>query len=145
MTDPVVLFDGNCTLCNGAVQFLIDHERSPALRFAPLQSEAGQAVLEKAVGKEEALRLVAGATGSGDPDSMVFVRDGRLHAHSTAVLHLAAGYMTAPWRWAVVFFLVPRFLRDAVYRFIARNRYRWFGKEETCRVPTPDLRKRFLA
>lgn len=144
MADATVFFDGTCTLCNGAVHFIIDHERSAELKFAPLQSDPARAILEPLAGAEETQRLVEGATGSGDPDSIVLVENGKLYTHSTAGL-LIARRLRWPWSWSVVFFVVPRFVRDAVYRFIARNRYRWFGKEETCRVPTPELRARFLA
>lgn len=141
---PVVLFDGTCTFCNGAVQFIIDREKKGELRFAPIQSEAGQAILEEAAGKSRALALREGADGSGDPDSVVLVENGKVYSHSTAGLRIARR-LRAPWSWTTVFVIVPRFVRDAVYRWFARNRYRWFGKEETCRVPTPALRERFLA
>jgi predicted DCC family thiol-disulfide oxidoreductase YuxK len=141
---PVVLFDGVCNLCNGAVQFIIDHERRPDLRFAPLQSELAEKLLHETFGPEEAERLRQGATGSGDPDSIVLVEDGRGFTHSTAALRVAR-HLKAPWRWVWAGILVPRLLRDAIYRWIARNRYRWFGTSETCRIPTPELRARFLA
>lgn len=143
---PIVLFDGVCNFCNGAVQFIVDHEKRPELSFAALQSDLAAEVLEKAFGKERARELREGMTGSGDPDSIVFVdgKANKAYTHSGAGLRLAR-YLRAPWSWAIVFLIVPSFLRDAVYRFIARNRYRWFGKSETCRVPTPELRQRFLA
>lgn len=141
---PVVLFDGVCTFCNGAVEFILDHEKRAVLRFAPLQSEPGVALLEAAAGASEARALRAGATGDGDPSTMVLVEDGRVFTHSTAGLRIAR-YLRAPFSWAIVLLLVPRFLRDAVYRWFAAHRYRWFGREETCRVPTPELRARFLA
>lgn len=140
---PVVLFDGTCNLCNGAVQFILDHERGGALRFAALQSEAGSALLERAAGVEAARALLAGARGDGDPDSVVLVEDDRAYTHSTAALRIAR-YLRWPYRGLVLFTVVPRFVRDAVYRFVARRRYRWFGKSETCRVPTPELRARLL-
>lgn len=130
MSEPVVLFDGTCNLCNGSVQFIIDHERAPTLKFASLQSDAART-------------LLGAELPPGDPESVMLVEDGRTYSHSTAALRIAR-YLRAPWRWLVVLVVVPRFLRDAVYRFIARNRYRWFGKSETCRVPTPELRARFL-
>lgn len=130
VSDPVVLFDGTCNLCNGAVQFIVDHERAPTLRFASLQSEA-------------AAELLGAPLPPGDPDSVVLVEDGATYTHSTAALRIAR-HLRAPYRWSVVFFVVPRLVRDAVYRFVAKNRYRWFGKSETCRVPTPELRARFL-
>jgi len=154
---PVVLFDGVCTFCNGAVQFILDHEKRGDLRFAPLQSEPGIALLEAAAGPAEARALRTGretgrdtptereaADGEGAPSTMVLLEDGRVFTHSTAALRIAH-HLRAPWSWAVVFFLVPRFVRDAAYRAFAANRYRWFGREETCRVPTPELRARFLA
>lgn len=154
----VLLFDGKCNLCNGAVQFVIDHERSPsrngeaesaappatkALAFASLQSEVARELLRDAVGEDAATRLREGANGSGDPDSLVLIEDGEAFTHSSAALRVAR-HLRAPWSFATVFLVVPRFLRDAVYRFIAKRRYGWFGKTESCRVPTPELRARFL-
>jgi predicted DCC family thiol-disulfide oxidoreductase YuxK len=141
---PVVLFDGLCNLCNGSIQFVVDHERAPSLRFAPLQSELAKELLEGAFGEAEAKRLIVGSTGEGDPDSVVLVDGRRGWTHSTAALHIAR-HLRAPWGWLAAFFLVPRPVRDLVYRWIGRNRYRWFGKSDTCRVPTPELRARFLA
>lgn len=143
----VILFDGTCNLCDGVVHFILDHERTRAgttLKFAAVQSESGSALLEGATTPEQAKLLRMGATGSGDPDSVVFIEDGRLYTHSTAALRIAR-YLRAPWSWLSVLTIVPRFLRDGVYRWVARNRYRWFGKTEACRVPTPALRARFLA
>jgi predicted DCC family thiol-disulfide oxidoreductase YuxK len=141
--DSLVLFDGKCNLCNGSVQFIIDHERAPTLRFAPLQSDIASERLKATLGEEATRALVLGAAGSGDPESIVIIEDGKAYTHSTAALRLAS-HLTAPWRWAFVFYVVPRFIRDLVYRWIARNRYRWFGKTESCRVPTPELRARFI-
>ena len=141
----VVLFDGVCNLCNGAVQFVLDHERSrpgaESVRFAALQSEAAQGVLAQVVGPEQARALREGQHGA--PDSIVVVEGGKVHTSSDAALRLAR-HLRAPWRWLGVLWVVPRPLRDLVYRWIARNRYRWFGKDDTCRVPTPELRARFL-
>ncbi len=141
---PIVLFDGTCTFCNGAVQFIIDRERHPELRFAPLQSDPGISALESIVGADKALAMRAGATGKGDPDSVVLVEDGKVYTHSTAGLRIARR-LRWPWSWSIVFWIVPRFLRDLAYSLFARYRYRLFGREESCRVPTPELRARFLA
>jgi predicted DCC family thiol-disulfide oxidoreductase YuxK len=140
---PVVLFDGVCNLCNGAVQFIVDHERAPELQFAPLQSERAEILLRRAFGAEKAKLLREGATGDGDPDTVVLVDGDRGFTHSTAALQIARR-LRAPWRWLFGFVIVPRVFRDVVYRFIAKHRYRWFGRSETCRVPTPALRARFL-
>jgi predicted DCC family thiol-disulfide oxidoreductase YuxK len=131
---PVVLFDGVCNLCNGAVQFIVDRDPRGTLRFASLQSEPAA----------ELLRAHGKAPPTGDPDSVVLIEDGRVYESSGAALRIAR-HLRAPWGLLYALVIVPRFLRDAVYRFIARNRYRWFGKSEQCRIPTPELRARFLA
>lgn len=138
---PVVLFDGKCNLCNGAVQFIIDHERDTELAFASLQSEEGQALLEKTAGKDRTAQITGGV--EGDPSTIVLIDGDEAYTHSTAALRIAK-HLTWPWRIVRIGVMFPRFFRDAMYRFIARNRYRWFGKSETCRVPTPELRARFL-
>ena len=134
MAEPgIVLFDGVCNLCNGAVQFILDHERDHALRFASLQSDEGARLLV-AHGRKA---LAAGES----PDTMLLVEGGTLYDRSTAALRIAR-HLRAPWRWGVVFFVVPRVLRDFVYGVVARNRYRWFGKTDQCRLPTPELKAR---
>jgi predicted DCC family thiol-disulfide oxidoreductase YuxK len=128
---PLILFDGDCNLCNGAVQFVIRRDPLEHFRFASLQSAAGRAAL-----------AAAGVTGSL-PDSIVLVRDGKVATKSGAALAIARG-LRLPWPLLTVFWLVPYPLRDLVYDWIARNRYRWFGKREECWVPTKELRERFL-
>lgn len=129
----VVLFDGVCNLCNGTVQFILDRDRAKHFQFAALQSEAGARV------------LAAHGRGpvTGDPDSVILVEGGALYEHSDAALRVARR-LGGVWSLLYALVVVPRFVRDAVYRFIARNRYRWFGRTETCRIPTPELRARFL-
>lgn len=132
---PILLFDGVCNLCSRTVQFIVEHEEAPTIRFCSLQSEAGRALLER----HDRLDVIA----SADPDTMVFVQDGRAYDRSTGALMLAA-HLRAPWRWGRFALILPRFLRDLGYRIVARNRYRWFGKTESCLVPTTDLKARFL-
>lgn len=141
---PVVLFDGVCNLCNAAVQFMIDRDRAGALRFAPLQSDVAKELLDGSMGPEKAKAIRDGATGNGDPDTIVLVEQKQAWTHSDAALRIARR-LTFPWSWLIAGVIVPRPIRDIVYRFIARNRYRWFGKSDTCRIPTPELRARFLA
>lgn len=138
----MVLFDGQCNLCNGTVQFCLDHERDTDLRFAALQSSAAEALLDRVVGvaRSRALREGSGALG---PGSFVLVEDERVFTESTAALRVCR-HLCAPWRYLFALWLVPRPVRDAVYRFVGRNRYRWFGRTESCRVPTPELASRFL-
>lgn len=133
--DSVILFDGVCNLCNGAVQFVLDRDRHKRFRFAALQSEAGQALLRQ--------RGLTPPDPGADPDTIVLVEGDRVSDRSTAALRIAR-HLGFPWVLAGIFWLLPRPLRDWVYRFIARNRYRWFGKSESCRLPTPELRGRFL-
>ncbi|MCC7063838.1 MAG: thiol-disulfide oxidoreductase DCC family protein [Planctomycetes bacterium] len=127
----VVLFDGDCNLCNGAVQFVLRRDPRAVFHFASLQSAVGRQLLAS-VGANATL-----------PDSIVLVQDGALALKSTAALRIARG-LRWPWPLFAVFFVVPRPLRDLLYDWIARNRYRWFGKRESCLVPTPALRARFL-
>lgn len=128
---PVVLFDGVCNLCSGAVQFVIRRDPKARFRFASLQSAAGRALLARA----NAPAVL--------PDSIVLVADGRLRTKSAAALAIARG-LRWPWPLCAVFWLVPYPLRDFVYDWIARHRYRWFGKSEACWLPSPELRARFL-
>lgn len=139
----ILLFDGTCNFCDGAVHFVIDHERGSDLRFAALQSEAAEKLLDEALGEERARAIRSGTDGSGDPDSVVFIEDGKAYTHSSGALRVAR-HLRAPWNLLRIFWIVPRPIRDAVYRWFARNRYRWFGKSDSCRVPTPELKARFL-
>ena len=141
--DRVLLFDGTCNFCDGAVQFILNHERGSRLRFAALQSESAKALLGRLCTPHQAWQLCAGATGNGDPDTLVFVEDGHIYTHSSGALRLAR-HLRWPWRGTAVFVVVPRGIRDAVYRWFSRNRYRWFGKTAACRVPDTQLRSRFL-
>lgn len=128
---PTLLFDGVCNLCSGSVQFILKRDKAGRFRFASLQSDAGRRLM----------------TGHGlDPaalSSVVLIEDGRAYQESTAALRIAR-HLPGAWKLLRVFTIIPRPLRDAAYRLIARNRYRWFGKTEACWLPTPELRARFL-
>lgn len=139
---PVVLFDGVCNLCHASVQFILDHEAGATLRFAPLQSETARHLLEARLGREAAMDIVG--RDERAPGSIVLVHGAHGYTNSSAALRIAR-YLRAPYRWLSLLLVVPRPIRDLVYRWIARNRYRWFGKTEECRIPTPELRARFLA
>ena len=129
--NAVILFDGVCNLCNGAVNFVIDRDPVGTFRFAPLQSDVGERLLAN-----------SGVSG-GDLDTIVLVEDGEVFVRSTAALRIARR-LSGPWPLLSVFLAVPRPLRDAVYDWVAVNRYDWFGKRDQCRVPTPALKDRFL-
>ena len=130
-----ILFDGVCNLCNGFVQFILRHDPAGRFRFAALQSEAGRALL-----------LAQGLTPAAiaaEPESVLLLSGGRLYSHSAAVLRIAEG-LGGIWRVAGLGRVLPAAWRDAAYRFVARHRYRWFGRQESCMLPTPALKARFL-
>ncbi|MED5463931.1 MAG: DCC1-like thiol-disulfide oxidoreductase family protein [Myxococcota bacterium] len=126
----VVLFDGVCNLCNGTVNFLIDRDPKQNLKFAPLQSTRGAALLRHHQ-LDDTLSTI------------ILVEEGVVYQRSTAVLRITR-LLSGGWPLLSVLLLVPAVLRDGIYTLIAQRRYRWFGQSERCRVPTPDLRERFL-
>ena len=129
---PIILFDGVCNFCNGAINFVIKQDKKKVFRFAPLQSAAGQRLLEKY------------GLDKNDLKSFILIKNGKTYNKSVAALEVMNNL---PWYWKEVQILriVPAFLRDQIYDWVARNRYKWFGQKEICMVPTPDLRNRFLS
>lgn len=128
---PILLFDGVCNFCSGSVQFIIQRDPGGRFRFASLQSAVGEWLLAELHIDRMAL------------DSLIVVEEGRWYKESDAVLRIVR-ILGGPWKALGIFRLIPRPLRDRLYRLVARNRYRWFGKQETCWLPTPELRERFL-
>lgn len=131
MTAPVLLFDGVCNLCNASVQWVLLHDPKGIFRFAALQSDTGQALLRKWNRPTE------------DFDSVVMVDGDRLLLHSDVPLEIVRR-IGGWWALLYAFKIVPRPVRNAVYRWIARNRYRWFGKRESCMLPRPEWKGRFV-
>lgn len=127
----IVLFDGVCNLCNGVVQFVLKHDKRDTFHFATLQSEAGQNLLRRHGLPTETF------------DSFVLVQNDQAWERSDAALQVVR-HLGAPWRWLFVFVILPKRLRDALYNFVARHRYRWFGKKKACLLPGPDIAHRFL-
>ncbi|MDX2302507.1 MAG: thiol-disulfide oxidoreductase DCC family protein [Microscillaceae bacterium] len=127
----IILFDGVCNLCNSSVDFIIRRDPKAVFKFASLQSEEGQKLL-----KEHQL-------SSSEFDSIVLILGVKHFTKSTAALKIAF-YLRFPWNLIYGLIIFPAFIRDFMYNFIARNRYRFFGKKETCRIPTPEERSRFL-
>ncbi len=128
---PVVLFDGVCNFCAASVQFIIRRDPQGLFRFAAYQSDAGKSLCAQH------------GVDAGALDTFALIVDGRALFRSDAALATATR-LGGLWRLLAVFRLVPRAVRDAVYRLIARNRYRWFGRRESCMVPDADVRHRFL-
>ena len=128
---PVILFDGVCNFCNAMVNFIIRHDKKNIFIFAALQSESGKKLLEQ-------YKIDWKAN-----DSFVVIENGKAHIKGNAALKL---YNKLPWywKWTQFFWIVPRFIRDGVYNFIAKNRYKWFGKKEECMIPSAGVKEKFL-
>lgn len=125
--NPIVLFDGVCNLCNGAVRFILARDPAAGFRFASLQSEAARRFLR-----------------AGRPaETIVLLEAGKTYTKSTAALRIARR-LRFPWPILYAFVAVPHPLRDLIYDWVARHRYAWFGKRDVCMVPAPELRGRFL-
>ncbi len=130
-SNPVLLFDGVCNMCNGVVQFIIKRDTKGIFKFASLQSPVAERMLQQ----YGVLKKF---------DSVVLIDDSKLFQKSTAALKVLQK-LPWYWQWTQVFRIVPRFIRDAVYDFIATKRYKWFGKKEACMIPTPEIKGRFLS
>lgn len=126
----LVLFDGVCNLCNGFVQFLIRQDKRDQLTFGSLQGSIAQ-------------QLLAQNGINNYLSSIVYIRNGKLYQRSSAALSILKD--VGGWWWLTqIFWIVPRPIRDMFYNWVGRNRYRWFGKRQSCMVPSPELQKRFL-
>ena len=128
---PILLFDGHCNLCNAWVQYVVKRDPSSTIRFASLQSGAGRRLLEE---HKIDVNYI---------DSLVLFEEGRFSMSSNAALRTFS-YLDGWQKHVIILAVVPRSLRDLIYRFIAKNRYKWFGRREQCMVPTVELSKRFL-
>ncbi|MDC0078208.1 MAG: thiol-disulfide oxidoreductase DCC family protein [Proteobacteria bacterium] len=128
---PILLFDGHCNLCNAWVNFIVKRDSSSTIRFASLQSLAGNRMLEEH------------KIDSNYIDSLVLFEEDKVSVSSTAALRILS-YLDGWERHLIYLTILPRTFRDLVYRFVAKNRYKWFGRREQCMVPTVKLSKRFL-
>ena len=129
--NPIILFDGVCNFCNSSVNFVIDRDKKSIIKFAALQSEAGQQLLRQ-------LNLP-----TVQFNSFVLIEAGKVYTASTAALKVSK-YLAALWPLLYGFIIVPKFLRDGIYNWIAKNRYKWFGKKDQCMIPGAEVRSRFL-
>ncbi len=127
----VILFDGVCNLCNKSVQFVIQHDAKKQFRYASLQSQTGKNIL-----KEYGLLHQNLA-------SFILIQNGKAYTKSTAALRVAKA-LNGGWHLLYACIIIPAFIRNAVYNVVAANRYKWFGKQESCWVPTKDLESLFL-
>lgn len=124
----LLLYDGVCGLCNHSVNFILKQEKEHRLVFAPLQSKLAKEL---------------GIASTAEPESLVLVISGTLYTSSTAAL-LLVKYLNWKWQWLRVFWIVPKPFRDAAYGWIAKNRYKWFGKMDACPIPPKEVRNRFV-
>lgn len=127
----IVLFDGVCNFCNASVNFIIDHDPADRFRFAPLQSPLGEQLLARFGLAHQKI------------DSVVLIEAGRCFIKSTAAVRVAR-HLAPPWPALALLIMIPTGLRDLLYDWFARHRYQWFGRSDSCRMPTPQLRRRFL-
>lgn len=127
----IILFDGVCNLCNSSVNFVIQRDKNDLFRFGALQEEPGKSIIKKY------------AIDPSKTDSIILISNNKAYTKSTAALkiarHLGGGYPLL-----YVFMIIPRFIRNWVYDYVAKNRYKWYGKKDSCMIPTPELKSKFL-
>ncbi len=128
---PILLFDGVCNLCNKSVQFFIKNDKKGRLKFAPLQSAIGEQLLNDADLDSQYL------------DSLILIENGKAYDRSSAALR-STKYLNGLWPALQVFLVIPKFVRNPIYNWIAKNRYKWYGKRDECMIPTPEVKERFI-
>lgn len=127
----IVLFDGLCNLCNSSVRFILKHDKKEQYSFASLQSDASTKLLLHLNYKKD------------DLNSIVLIEGAKVYYKSTAVLRIAKG-LRPIWNCSYLFIIIPKFIRDSIYDFIAKNRYNWFGKRESCQIHNLKYKDRFI-
>jgi predicted DCC family thiol-disulfide oxidoreductase YuxK len=130
-TYEIIFFDGVCNFCNSSINFVIDHDPEKHFKFAPLQSDIGQEILRKFNKNTE------------DFDSIILLKNNTLYQKSEAALEIAK-HLSGFWKYLSIFGMLPTFFLNFFYDMIAKNRYKIFGKADSCRMPTAELRERFL-
>jgi len=127
----IILFDGICNLCNGSVQFILKRDKNEKFLFASLQSDASKNILLQYNVKKITL------------DSIIIIEDGQVYDKSTAVLKISR-HLNWPWTMFSIALHLPLSIRDSVYDFVGRNRYKWFGKKDSCTMMIPEYKNRFI-
>jgi len=128
----IILFDGVCNLCNSSINYVIDHDKKDVFRFVSLQSDLGKAIQDYLGIKNKSLDTI-----------ILYVPDEAYYIKSTAAIKVMREFLGF-WKLAQFFLILPSSVRDLVYNYVAKNRYKWYGKEDTCRIPTPKLKAKFL-
>lgn len=129
--NPILLFDGVCNLCNGFVQFVVKRDPEGIFRFASLQSDAGRELMKKHGFNPDEINTV------------IMVEEDKVYTRSDVPLKVVRQF-SGFWPILYGFTIIPKGIRDAIYNWIAQNRYKWFGKKDQCMIPTPELKSRFL-
>ncbi|OAB77960.1 thiol-disulfide oxidoreductase DCC family protein [Cochleicola gelatinilyticus] len=127
----IILFDGVCNLCNSSINFVIRHDPKNRFQFAALQSEIGASLTEEFT------------IDPNDTDSIILIENNTAYVKSTAALRIAKG-LSGAYPLLYAFIIIPTFIRNKVYDYVAKNRYKWYGKKDSCMIPTPELKSRFL-
>ncbi|CAM3936886.1 thiol-disulfide oxidoreductase DCC family protein [Flavobacterium antarcticum] len=129
----IILFDGVCNLCDNAVQYVIKHDKKDVFRFVPLQSDLGKEILSYL--KVDTSKM----------DSIILYEPGIAYFYkSDAALEIVKD-LNGFLKWSIIFKIIPSSLRNPIYDYVARNRYKWYGKKDACLIPTPELKEKFLA
>ncbi len=127
----IILFDGVCNLCDSSVQFVIKHDKKDVFRFVQLQSELGQKIIRH--------------IGASNIDSTILYEPGKAYYHKSDVAFKIIKETNGIHKILLVFSILPKSILDHIYDYVARKRYKWFGKKESCMIPTPELQSKFLA
>lgn len=130
----IILFDGVCNLCSATVRFIINRDKAALFRFAAIQSETGQRILKQYMNKIEEEKGIT---------SIYYIREKKCFRKSEAVLYILKD-LGKGWQLLFPLIYIPSLVRDSLYVFISRNRYKLFGKKKICMVPTPDIKNRFI-
>lgn len=128
----IILFDGVCNLCNTSINYVIDHDKQDVFRFVSLQSDLGETIQEYLGIENKSLDTI-----------ILYVPNEAYYIKSTAAIKIMNEFLGF-WKLMQVFLILPSPIRDLVYNYIAKNRYKWYGKQEVCRIPTPELKAKFL-
>jgi predicted DCC family thiol-disulfide oxidoreductase YuxK len=128
----IILFDGVCNLCDSAVQFVIKHDKKDLFRFVSLQSELGQKIISHI------------GLSTSEIDSTILYEPGKGYYYRSDVAFKILKEINGIYKILLVFSILPKKVLDNIYDFVAKNRYRWFGKKESCMIPTPELKAKFL-
>lgn len=130
-THKIILFDGVCNLCNSSVQLVLKNDAKDTFRLAALQSDVGQQLIQKF------------GIDTSETDSIILIDGEIYYSKSTAALKIAK-HLSGAFPLLYAFMIVPKFIRNIVYDYIAKNRYKWYGKQESCMIPTTELKSKFL-